>query len=160
MFLSKNCLSLGLFQPDMFKEQFSQLFLKICNVFKLSWSQKLLFLLRGASNYIVSFSPSMRVKDMPFNSPFFPPEQHFPFHCPPTGDTCWGPCSDSPAFPELCSLRTKTFSFSPTVGSLCSISPKIQSPTICWRDGCSLSYKEKARLASLTHQQGRTVLQQ
>lgn len=79
-----------------------------------------------------SLSPSVllwELKTCPLNSPFFPPEQHFPFYCPPTGDTCWGPCSDFPAFPELCTLETKTFSFSLFMGSLCSSSPKIWSPT-------------------------------
>lgn len=65
---------------------------------------------------------------MPFYSPFFPPEQHLPFSCPPIGDTSWGPCSDSPAFQELRNLKTKTFSIFPIMGSLCSVSPKIWSP--------------------------------
>lgn len=90
---------------------------------------------------------------MTFNSPFFPPEQRFPFYCPPTGDTCWEPCSDSPAFPELCSLKNKTFSFSLIMGSLCSVSPKIWSPT-------SSPYLLEGWMFLITQRKGQTGITQ
>lgn len=90
----------------------------------------------------------MRVKDKTFTSPFFYSEQHFPFFCPLTVSTCWGPCSDSPAFPELCSLKTKTSSFSLFMGSLCTLSPKICH--VCWRGGCFFVTQRKGQ-GGITH---------